>query len=307
MVRMKDEYYKPVEENLRAYFHALFWEDILATLEVPEFRFNSQSQLIEAIRKGTIQYQDGVFVGKFNIGISRELSKYATYDGRSKVWRGIPPAPVTSAASVANAKAMALNERIDELVSEIPARVSSSVESLKYSIDAPLFKISAQAGEDLQGLGISIDMTPELSERLIRDYTQNQNLNIVNWEPDQVERMRGMIQENALAGYNRDDLRKRIMNEYGVSMTKAKFLARQESSLFMATVRDERYQDAGIEKYRWSATGGKAGDGRTRELHKQLHGRVFSYSSPPVIDERTGERGVPGQAYGCRCVAIPVI
>ena len=88
---------------------------------------------------------------------------------------------------------------------------------------------------------------------------------------------------------------------------KAKFLARQETSLFMSKLRDTRYQGAGVERFRWSATGGSAGDGRTRDLHRMLHGKEFSYGNPPVIDERTGETGYPGEAFGCRCVAIPII
>ena len=90
-------------------------------------------------------------------------------------------------------------------------------------------------------------------------------------------------------------------------MKKAKFLVRNETTLLTATVRDERYQGAGILKYQWSATGGKSGDGRTRTWHRILHGKTFFYASPPVIDLATGETGNPGQTYNCRCGAKPLI
>ncbi len=303
---MTDKYYKPIQKDLEYYFYNFYWKDILELVKKTDKLYNSNSALIAAIRKGSIQYKQGLFTGKFNSRISKELRKFAKYDGRSRSYKGIPPSNVTAAATVANTRGEKLAREIESLISEIPARVSAAVEKLHYSIDAPLFAMSEQAGKDLTTQGISVDMTPELSQRLADNYTTNMNLNIRNedgsgdWTTKQVTRLRDMIQQNALSGYNRLELQNLIANEYGVSMSKAKFLARQETSLFMAEVRDERYQDAGVTKYKWSSSQ----DIRVRELHKELNGKVFDYSSPPIIDENTGERGVPGQAFGCRCVAI---
>jgi len=300
---MKEKYYKPIQAELEAYFYNFYWRDILEAVKESERLYNSNSALIAAIRKGTVHYEQGVFTGKFNSRISKELRKFAKYDGRSRTYKGIPPSNVTAAAAVSNSRGEALNRKIESLISDIPARVSAAVEKLHYSIDAPLFAISEEAGKDLNTLGISVEMTPELSERLMKNYTTNQNINIKNWTNTQTQRLRDMIQKNAMSGYNRLELQQLIANEYGVSMNKAKFLARQETSLFVAEVRDERFQDAGITKYKWSSSQ----DIRVRELHKELNGKIFSYDSPPIIDENTGERGVPGQAFGCRCVAIPII
>lgn len=307
MLRWSEKYSDPIYKDLEYYFYKFYWEEILQALEDPYFLMNSNDALISAIRKGTIQYSNGVFTGSFNMKTSAELDKFAKYDGRAKVWRGFPPPAVSAAASVANNKAKALNEKISRLIDDIPRRVSEAVESLKYSIDAPLFAMNKQADEDLESLGIRIEVTPELSRRIKEDYTNNLNLEIKNWTPEETARLRDMVERNVLSGYNRGELIEMISSEYEVSMNKARFLARNETSLLMATVRDERYQNAGIRQYRWSATGGKAGDGRTRDLHRELHGKIFSYTSPPVIDERTGERGNPGQTYNCRCTAIPII
>jgi len=306
-VKMTESSYGNIELEIKKYFYDFYWKEILESLDDPYYLYNSKSALITAIRQGKIHYDSGIFTGTFNAKISKELSSFAKYDGRSKTWAGIPPSEVSAAAAVSNNKARQLNTKIKELISRIPARVSEAIKSLSYSIDTPLLNFSKQAGQDLKSLGISIDMTPELSERLKKNYTNNQNLNIKNWTDDQIVRLREMIEKNSLTGFNRSELEASIMYEYHVTMTKAKFLARQETSLFMAEVRDERYRDAGITKFRWSATGGKTGDGRTRKLHRELHGETFYYSSPPIIDERTGERGFPGQAYGCRCTAIPVL
>jgi len=307
MLRMTEGYSKPIEKDLEYYFYKLYWKEILQAIEDPYYRLNANNALIDAIRKGTVQYSNGVFTGSFNMRTSSELDKFAKYDGRSKVWRGFPPPAVSAAASVANNKAKALNEKISRLIDDIPRKVSEAIDSLKYSIDAPLFAMNQQADKDISSLGLSIDVTPELSQRIKEDYTTNQNINIKNWTPEETERLRDMVEKNVLSGYNRGELIEMISSEYEVSMNKARFLARNETSLLMATVRDERYQNAGIRKYRWSATGGKSGDGRTRDLHRELHGKVFSYTSPPVIDERTGQTGNPGETYNCRCTAIPII
>ena len=305
---MKEKYYKPIQAELELYFYDFYWRDILTAFKESERLYNSNSALIAAIRKGSVHYEQGIFTGKFNARISGELRKFAKYDGRSKSWKGIPPSNVTAAAAVSNSRGEALNRKINDLISDIPARVEVAVEKLRYSIDAPLFMVSEEAGKDLTTLGISVEMTPELSDRLMENYTNNMNLNILNpdgtgWTPKQIGRLRDMIEKNALSGYNRLELQKLIEVEFGVTKNKARFLARTETGLFVAQVRDERFQDAGITKYKWSSSQ----DTRVRELHRELNGKVFDYSSPPIIDERTGQKGNPGETYQCRCTAIPII
>lgn len=307
MLKWKEEYSEPTQKELEYYFYELFWSDIIKALNDPYFKLNANNALISAIRRGIVRYSNGEFVGDFNMRVASELDKFASWIPQKKVWRGIPPANVSAIASIANQKAKALNEKIETLIGNIPDRVSAAVDSLKYSIEKPLASMNAQATEDLKNTGIIIDVTPELSQNIINDYTNNLNIGIKNWEPKQTERLRGMVEKNILSGYNRLELIDQIATEYRVSRDKAKFLARQETTLLTSTVRDSRYQGAGIRKYRWSATGGKQGDGRTRTLHRKLHGQTFFYSSPPIIDETTGERGNPGKAYGCRCGAVPLI
>ena len=307
MLKWKPEYSEQTQKELEYYFYQLFWKDIIQAVQDPYYKLNSNSALLAALRNGTVQYSNGTFTGKFSMKVSRELEQFAKFDGRTKTWKGIPPASVSATASIANNKAKALNKKISSLIDDIPNRVKSAISTMRYNIEKPLASMSLQATEDLKNTGIIIDVTPELSQRIIQDYTNNLNLSIVNWSQDQTERLRNMVDKNILSGYNRLELIDLISNEYGVTMNKAKFLARQETTLLTSTIRDERYQGAGIKKYRWSATGGKTGDGRTRELHKKLHGQIFFYSSPPIIDETTGQRGEPGKAYGCRCGAIPLL
>ncbi len=59
-----------------------------------------------------------------------------------------------------------------------------------------------------------------------------------------------------------------------------------------------RVQALGSEEFVWIHVGGER---YPRRLHQSYHGRVFRYDAPPVIDERTGDTGLPGAAINCRC------
>lgn len=328
----KDSYYKPIEKDLNYYFYELFWKDILELLKSSDIKLNAISVLISAIRDGRVKYENGLFTGSFNMSISSELEKFAKYDGRSKTWRGIPPSSVSAIAVIANDKAKNLNQEISRLISEIPSRVSDAVDSLKYSVDQPLFAMNKSASADIVSLGLKPEVTPELSRRIAEDYTDNMNINIKNWEPDQTARLREMIEKNALQGYNRRELEKLISSEYEVSLNKARFLARQETSLLFATIRNERYEDAGLDFYKWSNSGdvrvvgnpgglypvGSTGHGN----HWVMGGKICKLSDPTVYADTLedakngkwksksslgGDNDHPGQAFNCRCTSIPVI
>lgn len=304
MLTMKDSYYKPIEKDINYYFYKFYWEEIFKILEDDKKQLlNSNSALIAAIRSGRVYYKSGLFSGTYNARISKELSKFAKYNKKTKKWEGLAPPDVLAAATVANSKGETLNKRIRFAIDKIPSRVQESIDKLQYSIDKPLESMSKEADKTLSSIGVTADMTPELSQRLTENYTNNQNINISNWTEVEITRLRDVVEKNVLSGFNRKELREMIEREYGVSRDKAKFLARQETSLFLAEVRDERYQSAGIEKWKWSSSH----DARVRESHKELNGKVFSYGDPPIIDERTGERGYPGQAFGCRCQLVPLV
>jgi hypothetical protein len=331
LIQYKEAYSEPVQKQLEQYFIAVYWAEILEALKDPLYRMNNSNPLVDAIRKGKIQYQSGRFTGEFNMITSRELEKFAKYDGRTKTWVGTPPPQVTAASVVANDRARALTRKITSLIEEIPGRVAQTIDGLKYSIDAPLFLVNEQADRDLSSLGISPDVSPDLSETILREYKTNQDINIKNWTPKQTERMRDMIERSVLTGYNRRELEKMIMSEYGTTMAKARFLARQETSLLVSKIRDERYVDAGIDIVKWSTAGdirvtgtpggpNQPSDGHGN--HYRLQGKYCKLSDPTVYadtldDVKAGkwksksmigaDPQHAGKAFLCRCTYIPTI
>lgn len=71
-----------------------------------------------------------------------------------------------------------------------------------------------------------------------------------------------------------------------------------------ASVNSARIQELGVKTFVWIHTGGER---YPRKLHESYSGKEFRYDNLPVIDEKTGERGIPGAAINCRCVARPVL
>lgn len=81
---------------------------------------------------------------------------------------------------------------------------------------------------------------------------------------------------------------------------------------FIGTFRDnfnsvcrEKLKLNGLSKWQWVHTD-RANE--PRPYHQDgLNGLVFDYDSPPpIIDQKTGETGYPGQLWGCQCIMLPV-
>jgi SPP1 gp7 family putative phage head morphogenesis protein len=96
-----------------------------------------------------------------------------------------------------------------------------------------------------------------------------------------------------------------LLKYEGVTRRRAEFIALDQTRKVTADLNAERVTKAGAKKFRWIHSGGGA---HPRELHKfKLNGQIFSYDDLPIIDERTGERGLPGQLPNCRCIAQPIV
>lgn len=95
------------------------------------------------------------------------------------------------------------------------------------------------------------------------------------------------------------------ISSYGVVTKKRAIdIAQDQTSKATTAINAARMDDLGIKKFEWLHSGGGK---YPRPLHQSLDGQIFSLDDPPVIDERTGERGLPGQLIKCRCRMVPVI
>lgn len=96
-----------------------------------------------------------------------------------------------------------------------------------------------------------------------------------------------------------------VLNEYGaMTADRVRLIANDQTRKLMTNMNAARMLDAGVVEYTWQHNPGAV---TPRPLHVSYNGQTFRYDDPPVIDERTGERGIPGQAIHCHCTMRPVL
>jgi len=301
MLRVKPSYFSDTNEHLRKVFYDTYFAPLLDIAKPTVLNNASPSPLVAAINKGKIKYASGVFSGTYNVAISRELSRFATFDKRSNTWKGRPPADVLAAALKAEGNRKALVEKINKQIDAMSAQVDETIKTLSFGLDLPLFAMNDDIAETLP-LGIRPTLDRRTAEKLRRDYNDSQKLNVKNWTPEQTTRLRDMV-ERYQTSESDDSLTDMIMSEWDVSANKAEFLARQETSLFFSKFSMNRASSAGVRRYRWSTSH----DIRVRPEHKELQGTIHSVDDPPIVDAKTGRRGHPGEDYGCRCSPVWVL
>lgn len=96
-------------------------------------------------------------------------------------------------------------------------------------------------------------------------------------------------------GRRASDLAKDIEEITGVTESRAKFIARDQTAKMNSAITKARHQELGIEEYTWQTSG----DERVRDSHAAHDGKVFRWDDPPA------DTGNPGEDYNCRCVALP--
>lgn len=278
-----------------------------ATAKVIQVMNAVQGALEKAIASGRVQYLSGVFSGDFNAQIAVEIRRMGgKFDKRMHVYFidvGIVPSWVKAAAENFRSKAKALHaeirrqldatlEMLEEVVAKQPIDATKTIDRVQEG-----FKSAADA------ISVSPVITPKSKEVLAEEYSDNMKLYIRTFSESAIKDLREVVEDNAMKGYRFDRLTSVIRQRYGVTRSKAEFLARQETALFMAKYREMRFKEGGVERYVWHT----AHDEKVRKRHAELDGRTFFYSNPPIVDKDTGRRGNPGQDFNCRCVDAPVL
>lgn len=96
------------------------------------------------------------------------------------------------------------------------------------------------------------------------------------------------------------DLSKSLEERYGISRSRAEFIARDQTLKLNGQINKQKQTDLGITHYRWSTSK----DRRVRDSHAALDGTIQAWDNPPNTGNGTNH---PGEDYQCRCIAIPII
>lgn len=118
-----------------------------------------------------------------------------------------------------------------------------------------------------------------------------------------LQKVEGAVMRSITTGNGLQDLVPALEDYEGQTHRRAKNIALDQTRKAYNSINKGRMQALGVEKFMWHHSGGGA---HPREDHVDMDGEIFSFDKLPVIDKRTGERGIPGQAPNCRCTMSPV-
>jgi SPP1 gp7 family putative phage head morphogenesis protein len=308
-IRLKRSYYLDVEKTINEIFYIYCFAPIIKAFKDSRRKNpliqNSNDPISTALRRGKIFFSEGKFTGVWDAKLTSEFRRLgATFNRLDKSWKLdlIPPFLQSTIADI--------SIRLEKIKADILtnlANVNLDKNVLQQKINAEYVKTVQKINQDflesIKEVSIAPELTPEMQHNIAKAWGKNLELYIKDWSEKNILKLREEIATNTYHGNRAESFIKNIQKDYGVSRRKAKFLARQETSLLMSELRKERYKDAGITKYKWSGTM----DERERPDHKLLEDTLQTWDNPPIVDRKTGRRAHPGQDYGCRCVAIAIV
>lgn len=305
---VREKYWIGIEREIQRIFNHFIYAPLLATIKNPTGEIhNAITSLMDAVSDGTVWYEDGHFSGTFNARITKDLRAIgAMYNQRSRTWslkREYLPQEIRTAQAAADDRYRELRHGFIRTLNDVDIQSIDQFSDVKEKYREAINWMEGDFQKSLGAITIEVKLTDQQRDIIADEWGQNLDLYIKNWVEENVIKLRTQVSENVFAGRRSSDLVAMLQSNYGVSQRKAKFLARQETSLLMSKFRETRYGDMGIKQYRWSTSH----DERVRHDHKDLNNEVYSWDAPPVTNRRTGKRNNPGEDFGCRCVAIAIV
>jgi SPP1 gp7 family putative phage head morphogenesis protein len=324
--RLRPDIYEGMEDQIVEMFREILFQPLVDVLKqetsgtVMVLENAPVDLVLKAIREGKLQYAQGVFSGTYTARLAVALRALgAEFDARSKVYRvsqGKVPGAIVAEASAYQDKAKRIHQAIDRTLNDIVTGLETKVAG--KSLDASNVFVDIEDGfaPAAKALEVNPKLNPDKKTELERRYTDNVKLAVNDFTKKQVLMLHKEVEKNATEGYRFDKLTEAIRNRYGIAQRHAKFLARNETSIFMSTYREQRFQQAGVRRYIWvtshdsrvrPAIGLTAREKQLAGNHRELDGHAFFFNDPPIVDKNTGRRANPGMDYNCRCIAKPIL
>jgi len=207
-----------------------------------------------------------------------------------------------SIASQARILLNALNNKFTDMFNDLSTNLA---ETMVYSVDKNSKSNLFSSLEKITG-GARIKtniMSGDLSDTIKASLTENVNL-IKSIQSKYFTDITGSVMRSVTSGQGLYDLLPFIERHKNITKRRAKLIAYDQTRKAYNSINKARMEKVGIKKFIWHHS--SAGLYPRRE-HIEMDGKIYSFDDLPVIDKRTGERGIPGQAVNCKCFMTPVI
>lgn len=151
---------------------------------------------------------------------------------------------------------------------------------------------------DADSIGIdTIIGQPGITEDFINS-TVEKNVGLIrDLEEDTRKQIQQAIATGIQSGKTIDELTKEIEKIAGISESRARFWAQDQSSKFFGAVTRQRQMAIGYDGFIWICVK----DGKVRPTHLDFEGKYFDWQKGTGVTRRN----FPGEDYRCRCFAKP--
>lgn len=147
---------------------------------------------------------------------------------------------------------------------------------------------------------IGIDLPRTLTAEGVDDallLATRENVNLITSIPQQfLTQIESAVTAGIQQGQKAESLIQQIIRIGKVTESRAKLIARDQTSKINGALNEIRQTNAGVTKYVWRTSE----DDRVRPSHKDNNGTVFRWDTPP------SKTGHPGHDINCRCYPEPV-
>lgn len=178
-------------------------------------------------------------------------------------------------------------------------RMINQVDSYsKHSLNASLKEMSG-------GLKLKPPNMPRaLKARISASVAEN--VGLIKSIPEQFhQKLSGIVLRSIQnGGTGTEQIYEQIKRLNQVTKNRAEFIAVDQTRKISTATNSERMKSVGVKQFEWIHSGGGV---EPRPLHVEYDGQIFDLDDPPIIDEKTGERGLPGVLINCRCRMRPIV
>lgn len=271
-----------------------------------------QTALEKAIINNKVRFIDNRFFGSFTKEVAKEIRDlggvYNTVSKTYKMPNGTLKGNIISAIQTADLKnkqkATRLIENINKInLDDFVIDDSEYKEFFQKVLKTTTSEVKKSFKKANYQVGVSQTYTEAELLQIAKEYTENTQLYVKNFLQDEINLMRKEVWQNVESGKRARNLEGFLQERFDVGKRKAKFLARQETSLCVNAQKRTLYDRADVVSYIWQTSE----DNRVRHDHKELDGKIFTYNQKAVVNKLTGKKANPGEDWNCRCVDRPII
>lgn len=221
-------------------------------------------------------------VRRARAAVRSHVTKPSGYTGKDSAKMEFESALNNAARSLGN-----INEQAQRLAYAAVLRSRKTVD------ERLIAAVKSSVNVDLTGM---LSGSDRLSSAVRLKMQENVDL-ITSLPMEYLDEVRTMVAENLAEGLRWEAIADNIEQRGDVSESRAKLIARDQTSKMNAAFNEVRQTELGIEEYEWQTSD----DERVRDSHREKEGQTFRWDDPP------DDTGHPGEDIQCRCTAIPII